>query len=338
MRWLGLVCFLGIALASCQSKTSYSNRVIYKPSYAKGFQIALANQDTVLELLNPKGEVTSSILLNRNPQRIAALSTTCFYFLKELNVLHLLAGQGYLDRIQDESIPLLSTQCLSENGDLVKEKLLALQPDLILAIPFDQQDWKALLPNAEVVNIAEYLEEHPLGRTEWLVAIGYVLHKSSQAKLVFSQIEQEYLLEKSKGSAANHPRVVFATDNGSDFTVAPLHSYWSTLVSDAGGDYQAHDGEANQVQQTEGMLTALHNADYYGELVYQPGSEGVDLVEKRSVFSNTPPFQNKHLFYCNSAHSQFFDKGVMQPHLMLKDLRAILENNTAHQGVYFKRN
>jgi len=30
-----------------------------------------------------------------------------------------------------------------------------LQPDLILAIPFDQQDWKAVLPHAAVVNIAE---------------------------------------------------------------------------------------------------------------------------------------------------------------------------------------
>jgi len=338
MRWLGLVCFLGIALASCQSNSSSSNPVIYKPSYAKGFQIALANQDTVLELLNPKGEITTSILLGRNPQRIAALSTTCFYFLKELNALHLLAGQGYLDRIQDESIPNLTTQCLSENGDLVKERLLALQPDLILAIPFDQQDWKAVLPHAEVVNIAEYLEEHPLGRTEWLVAIGYVLHKSSQAKSAFSHIEQEYQLEKGKGSTANRPRVVFATDNGNDFTVAPLHSYWSILVSDAGGDYQAHDCEANEVQQTEGMLTALHHADFYGELVYQPGSKEVDLVEKRAVFAHTPPFQNKRLFYCNSAHSQFFDKGVMQPHIMLQDLRAILENNTAHEGVYFRRN
>ena len=337
MRWLGLVCFV-LGLAACQSRPNSAQTIIYKPKYAKGFQISIQNQDTLLDLLNEKGEITESVSLSAKPKRIASLSTTCFYFLKELDALSLLVGQGYLDRIHDEVIPTLTAQNLSENGDLVKERIMGIQPDMILAIPFDRQNWKELFPRATVINVAEYLEEHPLGRTEWLVALGYALHKSEEGKKQFESIEQAYHAERINETSAVAKNVVFATDNGSDFTVAPKNSFWYILFSDAGGNYLGPESKGNQNQQIEGMLSYLHQADYYGELVYQPESETIDLVTKRKVFQSTPPFQRGQLFYSNSAINQFFDKGVMEPHVMLRDLRAILENNLTHEGVYFKRN
>jgi ABC-type Fe3+-hydroxamate transport system substrate-binding protein len=142
--------------------------------------------------------------------------------------------------------------------------------------------------------------------------------------------------EPSTGPS-ERPEVFFATNNGSDWTVANNQSYWAILLKDAGAEYVgATDGKGNLNFDKERMLFALNEADAYGELVYFPNTSNVSLSKLHPEFIQTVPFQHKNIFICNAANNGFFDKALLEPHLLLQELKQVLADTT-FSGYYFQR-
>jgi hypothetical protein len=142
--------------------------------------------------------------------------------------------------------------------------------------------------------------------------------------------------EPSTGPS-ERPKVFFATNNGSDWTVANNQSYWAILLKDAGAEYVgATDGKGNLNFDKERMLFALNEADAYGELVYFPNTSNVSLSQLHPEFTQSGPFQHKKIFLCNAADNGFFDKALLEPHLLLQELKKVLSDST-FSGYYFQR-
>jgi iron complex transport system substrate-binding protein len=288
-------------------------------------------------------------------------------------------GVTYADRIQlanlQEQIQNGRTQNLTKNGDVNQEDLLMLNPTVLFSVPFEPTDYRSKLPGCSIIPTSEYLEEHPLGKAEWLYVFGYVLRKDVLARELFLEIEKEYLdstkdstKDSSKDSSKDstkdvsqepsvnscatsckascatsceasrpRPKVFFATNNGSDWTVANNQSYWAILLKDAGAEYVgATEGKGNLNFDKERMLFALNEADAYGELVYFPNTSNVSLSKLHPEFIQTVPFQHKNIFICNAANNGFFDKALLEPHLLLQELKQVLADTT-FSGYYFQR-
>ena len=355
--------------------------VIFQPKYAKGFRVVKSGNDTLIQFLSHSDSpsVSHSVSLSEiHPERIALLSTTHSYFINALDGMKNVCGVTYADRIQlanlQEQIQNGRTQNLTKNGDINQEDLLMLNPTVLFSVPFEPTDYRSKLPGCVVIPTSEYLEEHPLGKAEWLCVFGYVLRKDVLARELFLEIEKEYLdsakdstkdstKDSSKDSSKDvsqepsvnscatsckascatsceasrpRPKVFFATNNGSDWTVANNQSYWAILLKDAGAEYVgATDEKGNLNFDKERMLFALNEADAYGELVYFPNTSNVSLSKLHPEFIQTVPFQHKNIFICNAADNGFFDKALLEPHLLLQELKQVLADST-FSGYYFQ--
>ena len=280
-------------------------------------------------------------------------------------------GVTYADRIQLENLQAQiangKTQNLTSNGDVNMEELLLLNPSVLFSVPFESTPYQSKLPQCTVIPTTEYLEEHPLGKAEWLYVFGFILRKDVLAKDLFLRIENEYIgalqghaegaLQGPAGRSTEGPtgrstegpaerpigdptqalKVFFATNNGSDWTVANNQSYWAILLKDAGAEYVgAEEGKGNLNFDKERMLFALNKADAYGELVYFPNTSNVSLSQLHPEFTQSGPFQHKKLFFCNAADNGFFDKALLEPHILLQELKMVLSDST-FSGNYFQR-
>jgi hypothetical protein len=118
--------------------------------------------------------------------------------------------------------------------------------------------------------------------------------------------------------------------------VANNQSYWAILLKDAGAEYVgATDGKGNLNFDKERMLFALNEADAYGELVYFPNTSNVSLSLLHPEFIQTVPFQHEKIFVCNAANNGFFDKALLEPHILLQELKKVLADPT-FSGYYFQ--
>ncbi len=376
-------------LNACSTGNSSGDvTVLFQPKYAEGFRVVKIANDTVIQFLthshSDSATVSHSVSLSKiNPERIALLSTTHSYFIKALNGMNNVCGVTYADRIQlqklQEQISNGTTQNLTRNGDVNLEDLLMLNPTVLFSVPFEPTDYRSKLPGCVVIPTSEYLEEHPLGKAEWLYVFGYVLRKNVLARELFLEIENQYIvasqgpsvgpsvdlpsgpsvdlpfgpsldlpsgpsLDLPSGPSVDlpsgpsaRPKVFFATNNGSDWTVANDQSYWAILLRDAGAEYVgATDGNGNLNFDKERMLFALNEADAYGELVYFPNTSNVSLSKLHPEFIQTVPFQHKKIFLCNAADNGFFDKALLEPHVLLQELKKVLSHST-FSGYYFQR-
>jgi iron complex transport system substrate-binding protein len=332
--------------------------VLFQPKYAKGFRVVKSGNDTLIQFLSHSDShsdsptVSHSVSLSKiNPERIALLSTTHSYFINALDGMKNVCGVTYADRIQLENLQAQiangKTQNLTSNGDVNMEELLLLNPSVLFSVPFESTPYQSKLPQCAVIPTTEYLEEHPLGKAEWICVFGYVLRQDVLARELFLKIENEYIgaaqgpsvrpsLDLPSGPSAR-PKVFFATNNGSDWTVANNQSYWAILLKDAGAEYVgAEEGKGNLNFDKERMLFALNKTDAYGELVYFPNTSNVSLSQLHPEFTQSGPFQHKKLFFCNAADNGFFDKALLEPHILLQELKMVLSDST-FSGNYFQR-
>ena len=318
--------------------------ILFQPKYAKGFRVVKSGNDTVIQFLthshSDSPNVSYTVSLSKiNPERIALLSTTHSYFIDALDGLKNVCGVSYADRIQLGKLQAQfsngTTQNLTKNGDVNLEDLLMLNPTVLFSVPFEPTQYQTKLPNCSVIPTSEYLEEHPLGKAEWIYVFGYVLRKQKVAEQMFLEIERQYQLAK-QDFAKDSAKVFFATNNGSDWTVANNQSYWAILLKDEGAEYVgATEGKGNLNFDKERMLFALNESDAYGELVYFPNTSNVSLSKLHPEFMQTVPFQHKNMFICNSANNGFFDKALLEPHILLQELKQVLADST-FSGYYFQ--
>ena len=90
-----------------------------------------------------------------------------------------------------------------------------------------------------VVLNAEYMEEDPLGRAEWIKFISVFFNREKEANAYFEKIKNEYQsLEKSVHFLNGTNPTVFVNNNWQGtWNMAGGQSYVAELLRDAGADY-----------------------------------------------------------------------------------------------------
>ena len=101
---------------------------------------------------------------------------------------------------------------LKEVGSLEQldvERVLALKPQVLLVSSYSKKAKTTLAPLEEtgvkVIEVLDYLEGHPLGRTQWLYLYGLLYDDLAGAEALFAEIEKKYLKLKNQ-LASNNPR------------------------------------------------------------------------------------------------------------------------------------
>ena len=362
-------------LISCASNTTGIDaytETLYKPSYASGFEIvgAEGRQSTLLKVFNPwqgaeNTETTLFIVRNgekipagftgqvvkAGARRIVCLSSTYVAMLDALGQADRVVGVSGRNYISNKYVTTHpeAVADIGFDGNIDYELLLAQRPDLVLLFGVSGasgMESKLLEMGIPFCYIGEYLEESPLGKAEWLVAIAEITDSREKGEAVFEPVPERYDALRAKVAAATskHPKVMINTPYAGSWFMASTESYVARLIADAGGDYIYEKNTSNRslpIDLEEAYLLAS-SADVW--LNVGPCNTLAELTAQNPKFAGIPAVRNRMVFNNNrrqtpAGGSDFWESGVIHPDLVLRDLSLILGGKPAEEGElhYYKR-
>lgn len=356
MRNLSLL-FLLALLSACSVKDESPSAFIAADTtsikYAKGFIIR--NLGRIKEVvvtkpyqgaetgytywLVPKNEEVPKhgvdIKIIRTPiQSIVCTSTTHIPLLDYLNETNRLIAFPTLDYISSEKM-----RARIDSGNVIDlgvdkglniELLATLKPELVMAYTMtgDYGQFKKIEElNMPVVLNSEYLEEHPLGRAEWIKFMALFFNKEKEADSIFSVIKKNYLSTKALVESKNAPSatVMSGIVYGDAWFMPAGQNYAAKLLRDAGLHYLwSNDSSTGFLQLSfEAVYEKANGADYWIGVGSYKSLEEIKKADHR--YANFKAFTNKHV-YTNDARigarggSEFLELGYLRPDLILHDL------------------
>lgn len=228
-----------------------------------------------------------------------------------------------LERIKNQQIADLG-QSTSPNV----EKIIELGCDVIIASPFENSGYGAAEKlGIPIVEAADYMENHPLGRTEWVKFYGLLFGCEAAAQEQFLATCSRY--NSLKGictEVTERPSVVLERKWGQTWGVPAAGSYVGTLHRDAGADYVFGDiTSASSVHMTfEQVFDRGCDADFW--LFKYSGGKPMtldDLKGEYLPYSDFKAFKTQNIFACNTLVSTYYDDITLHPDRILADLICI---------------
>ena len=363
LAWLVAVAVTGCGVAPHTAAT-WAGWTQEPMQYARYFQLWRKGDMQMLLTFGPGGNTdTTGIIVrggNREDslappgavhlhgtlRRVALVSTTHASFISALGQAKDVVGCAYTDRLRDTAVVALAkaghVEEIGAADGVDREKLLLLAPDALFTYPYGTKDQGRTLGQVPVVPVSEYLEEHPLGRAEWLRAFGMLFGLETRADSLFSGIVDRYTAAlASVPTGADRPAVFFGSAWKGIWSVPSGKSYMAQLINDAGGRYLFADS-IRKGNIDLGLETVLHTgaeAAYWGRsLDLREPVTAADVAGGDSRVMALPAFRNGGAFYASSAESDLFGQAGLEPAVVLRDLIGILhpQSATERRPVYFK--
>lgn len=325
--------------------------------YARQFRIEYANGYKLVEVLQPypgaeagfrylllphnaeKPDGVEADALVRIPVRtMASLSTTHIPALDMLGASEVLTGFPSTDFISSPTMRKRVEQGqirdLGSSSSMINiEALMELSPELVMAYSMGAKD-KNLRSLARtgipVVLNADYMEQNPLGRAEWIKFTAAFLNKEKEAEAVFSSIKNRYDSLAALTTGIRERPTVFSgvVYNGTWFM--PGGKNWSAqFFSDAGADYLWSDNhESGSLQLSfESVFDKAYKADFWIGTANYSSLQALAEVDHR--YTGFQAWQNKQVYTYTAKLGQtggndYLELGYSRPDMVLADLIRIL--------------
>lgn len=230
---------------------------------------------------------------------------------------------------------------LSTSPDI--ERIIGLKADVILASPFENSGYGAAEKiGVPIVEAADYMENHPLGRTEWIKFYGLLFGVEARADSIFNATVRNYnSLKEMAGGCSTRPTVLLERKYGATWGVPGGDSYIAVMHKDAGADYVFRSVEGtNSVQMSfENVFDKASEADFW--LMKHNSATGLTYEKLRKEYlpySNFEAFRSRRIFACNSVETTYYDDITLHPDLILKDFISIYHPELLpdYSTVYYK--
>ena len=204
------------------------------------------------------------------------------------------------------------------------ERMIQLKPDALLYSPyFDGNQGGLNVTGAVLFPFADYMENTPLGRAEWIRVIGIMAGCEDKANAWFDDIERRYKALSTLCSNVRHRPTVFSdlAFNG-QWYVAGGRSYIAKLFADAGANYIWKDNPstASVPMDVETILYKAQHADYWRVINSNPYSMTYESLSKESpYYSLFDAFKNHKIIVCDILSTGYFEQSQCEPDLLLAD-------------------
>lgn len=335
-----------LILCSCRSDApregSTSGWVEHENRFARCFQVfGKGEQRRVIIYGSPDRADTLKVLTFGkgewpSPERLAVMSTTHLPFIEAIGQgAHVIAAssiqrlsEGYWRRRAEEG-SLAELTGANGNDD---ERMVALRIDAILDYPFGREQVRHGPSEALRIPVTEYLEDHPLGRAEWIRFFGSLLGAEHAADSVFEAIVGRYLARVRGSGIVDRPSVFFGSAWQGAWHVPSGQSYMARLIGDAGGDYlfASTMGPANQSMTLEAVVSSALKADRFGVIMaHGVPVKTIDMTGDARLASM--PVLRSGAFYLDSERSDIFGKALLEPDVLLEELGCVFRD-TACDG------
>lgn len=203
------------------------------------------------------------------------------------------------------------------------EAIVKLQPDAALVSPFENAGY-GVLDNSgvTVVECADYMEDTPLGRAEWMRFIGRLYGKGSEADSLYAAVKERY--EQGKQVALRYEeKPIVLTEMLTDgyWFVPGGQSYMARLIQDAGGEYPWAADKSRGSLQLDFSSVYARAADADIWLIRSFGRD-LTLDDIQSVYllnGQFKAFKHGNVWVANTAVVPLFEEFPFHPDLLLTE-------------------
>ncbi|MDM8002886.1 MAG: ABC transporter substrate-binding protein [Bacteroidota bacterium] len=272
-------------------------------------------------------------------RKIICMSTTHVAMMRALGVENLIAGLSGSSLIYD-SLVLRSISSgrivdVGYEGNLNRELIISLGPDLVMAygVAGPSAGGTARLTGAgvKVFYNADYLEENPLARCEWIKLFGLLTGREEKADSIYNSVADAYrsLSDRVAASVTSRPGVLLGAPWEDVWYVSPSNSYIGKLIADAGGDYIYRDmtGPNSIPLSVESVFRRAAEA----EIWINPGTAETlsEITAADPRMASLPLFSKGNIWNNRrritvTGGNDYWESAVVRPDLLLCDLVSIL--------------
>jgi len=267
-------------------------------------------------------------------EKVILTSTTHVPHLDYLGRSDLLVGFPNLDLISTQKVRDLISQKrikdLGRGGLTNFELAVDLEPDWIMISTLgDDLRSLELFKKAGIpapIN-GEYMEQHPLGRAEWIKFTGALLGEWEKAVSIFEEIKNDYLIaaERVERKGDYRPKVISGVMYKDIWYAPGAESWGAQLLEAAGGDYifKGHSGTGSLQLSYEYVLDKAQDADIWIGASDHKTIEDMGKADPRYRFFKA--FQDGQVYTYTlkkgpTGGIEYFELGYLRPDLILKDL------------------
>lgn len=328
------------------------------PEYAKRFLIEKKGNYTRLTIINPwqgAENVTQEYFLIRKGlsvpegldknktisvpiEKIVCFSTTHIAMISALHsesTIVAISGSGYIfNKEISEATKSGKIKDAGYEDNLNKEMILELAPDIVMVYGIGSESAGYLGKLSElgvkVLFNADYLENDPLGKAEWIKVLGALYCKEAAADSLFTNISNEYNSLKAfiLGKIVEKPSVLLGLPWKDTWYISPGNSYINKLINDAGGKYLWDDTESEMSMPygLENVFLKAVKADYWINIGNVNSKREIIAVDNR--LGELPVYKTGRLFNNNnrineSGGNDYWESGSINPQLVLSDMAKI---------------
>jgi iron complex transport system substrate-binding protein len=346
---------LFLTLLGCKKNetipTGLSNPINNSIVYSKSLSIEKQNGYSVVKVSNPwpnasqnftyilkekKGIVPDSLqrytTIAVPLQSIVVTSTTTISFLEMLGVEKSLIGFPHTDYISSAKTRKLidagAVKNVGENENLNIEQLIDLSPELIVTFGIDNNN--PMIDNLEksglkVLIQADWMEQTPLGKAEWIKLYGALFDKEKEAQILFDNITKEYqnalaLVVHQK----EMPTVMYGAIYQDKWYVAKGDGWVAQFLKDAKANYlwANEEGTGSMGLPFEKVLVKAKNAEFW--IVKGNFKSCAELAKSNPHYSQFDAFNTKKVYTFENkigatGGTLFYELSPSRPDLVLKD-------------------
>ena len=368
-----LLCATLWCMCACGTSSNIDdyNLAVYTPTYATGFRIvgAEGKQSTIIRVTNPwqsANDVETMLFIARggekapndfrgqvlqgDAQRVVCMSSSHIAMLDAIGAVESVVGVSGKDFITNPYI-VTSRHSIADvgyDGNINFELLVAQRPDIVLlygvtgACTMQSKLDELGIP---YIYIGEYVEEDPLGKTEWLIAIAEIVGCREQGIAYFSQVPQRYNHLQSMAAVATspQPKVMLNTPYADSWFMPSTTSYLARLIADAGGDYIYKKNTSNHSVPIDIEEAALLTTEADIWLNVEGVSSLKDLRQQYPKFAKMPCVQRGEVYNCDKRKvtgggNDYWESGVVQPDVILRDLIKVFHPELiSEELVYYRK-
>jgi iron complex transport system substrate-binding protein len=343
-----------------------------KPQYARGFRIERFTGYKILHVINPwqgsrtvhfqyiLSDDTSRIpdSLKQHPviqvpiKRVICMSTTHVAMIDALGESNAIVGISGSDYITHPGLRSKlergEVRDVGANQTLNYELILTLRPDLVFAYGITAEV-NGMVNRLEGLGIpvilnGDYLEDQPLGKTEWIRFLAAFFAGDQKADSVFISIASSYTqLKDLIVDTRQKPSVMTGLPWKDTWYIPGGKSFAAAYIRDAGGAYLWEDLDSREAVPLD--LEAIYARAASADIWINCGAAGTlsEIVETDKRLSRFQPVGTGKIFNNNAqinpaGGNAFWESGVMAPHLILADLISIFHPEVLpdHELVYYK--
>lgn len=331
-HYIYIVSFIFL-LASCHYSARQAENVDGN-AYATGFAIEEQADGAVkVVIYSPweEGTVQAEYVVTEPCTSLVSTSATHVGFLDALEAVDVLVG------VCDK--PLIYSPSVAQLPDMgpaiviEPERVLSSGAEAALLSLYSADDRNAerlAQVGVKVLYFNEWMEQHPLGRAEWIRVMGAFTGKLHEADSVFGEVRRAY-----EQQVAQEPTGVSIVSGGSyrgTWYVPSGVTYMGRLFQDAGAAYvYAQDSTNGSIPLTmEQVVMTFGEADVW---VGAPARTLFDLADMDERHAWLKAYKTHRVYHFQArttatGGNDFWESGVVHPERILRDLTGILHQDT----------